>query len=164
MPFSYYNKLNAKEKQVYRISQTVALPRIPDNYRLGFIVSSIKDSLRKEERERVEFFCEKLLINLCEIMGVPFVKVKILRERPANSYGELHGIYYPQRGILPAMIMVWMRTSKRKKVVAPRTFMRTLLHEFCHHLDYELYKLPYSFHTEGFYRRESDLLYQIMGE
>jgi len=33
----------------------------------------------------------------------------------------------------------------------------------CHHLDYELYRLPETFHTEGFYKRESSLYYQITG-
>jgi hypothetical protein len=45
-----------------------------------------------------------------------------------------------------------------------RTFLRTLLHEVCHHLDYDLLRLPDSFHTEGFYKRESSLLKQILGE
>jgi hypothetical protein len=31
------------------------------------------------------------------------------------------------------------------------------VHEFLHHLDYEHFKLPETFHTEGFYRRESSL-------
>jgi len=35
------------------------------------------------------------------------------------------------------------------------------MHEFCHHLDYELLKLPDSFHTQGFYQRESSLIGQI---
>jgi hypothetical protein len=46
--------------------------------------------------------------------------------------------------------------------VAFRTFLRTLLHEIVHHLDYELLKLADSFHTEGFFRRESSLFRQIV--
>ena len=41
---------------------------------------------------------------------------------------------------------------------------RTALHEFCHHLDYELLRFPDSFHTDGFYKRESGLLHRLMGE
>ena len=48
-------------------------------------------------------------------------------------------------------------TAKRRQIVAFRTFLRTLIHELCHHLDYELFKLADSFHTEGFYKRENDL-------
>jgi len=54
-----------------------------------------------------------------------------------------------------------MRTAQRRQIVAFRTFLRTLLHELCHHLDYELLKLTESFHTEGFYQRESSLLNQL---
>jgi hypothetical protein len=57
-----------------------------------------------------------------------------------------------------------MRTAQRRQVVKFRTFLRTLLHELCHHLDYELLRLPDSFHTEGFYKRESSLLRQLLGE
>jgi hypothetical protein len=55
-----------------------------------------------------------------------------------------------------------MRTAKQKRVVAFKTFLRTLLHELCHHLDYELLKLPDSFHTDGFYKRESSLFHQLV--
>jgi hypothetical protein len=39
---------------------------------------------------------------------------------------------------------------------------RARLHELCHHLDYELLRLPDSFHTDGFFRRESSLLRQLV--
>ena len=38
-----------------------------------------------------------------------------------------------------------------------RSFLRTVVHEFLHHLDYEHFKFPETFHTEGFYKRESSL-------
>ena len=47
---------------------------------------------------------------------------------------------------------------------ADDSLAQMILHELCHHLDYELYKLPETFHTEGFYKRESSLYYQIRGE
>jgi hypothetical protein len=55
-----------------------------------------------------------------------------------------------------------MRTAAHKRVVAFRTFLRTLLHELCHHLDYDLLALPDSFHTEGFFKRESSLFKQLV--
>ena len=54
-----------------------------------------------------------------------------------------------------------MRTAHRVQVVKFKTFLRTLLHELCHHLDYQKFRLKDSFHTEGFYRRESSLLRQL---
>jgi len=55
-----------------------------------------------------------------------------------------------------------MRTAQRHQVVTFRTFFRTLIHELCHHLDYELLRLPESFHTEGFYKRESSIVHQLL--
>jgi hypothetical protein len=52
-----------------------------------------------------------------------------------------------------------MHTARRGQVVAFKTFLRTLLHELCHHLDYEHLNLPRSLHTDGFYKRESSLVY-----
>jgi hypothetical protein len=59
-------------------------------------------------------------------------------------------------------MQLWMRTAKRHQVVAFRTFLRTLLHELCHHLDYDCLGLKDSFHTQGFYQRESSLASQVL--
>ena len=56
-----------------------------------------------------------------------------------------------------------MRTHANEQVVAFRTFLRTLLHEVLHHLDYVHFHLPESFHTEGFFKRESSLVRQLLG-
>jgi hypothetical protein len=55
-----------------------------------------------------------------------------------------------------------MRTAQRRQVVAFKTFLRTLLHEIVHHLDYELLELEDSLHTEGFYKRESSLFHRLV--
>jgi hypothetical protein len=55
-----------------------------------------------------------------------------------------------------------MRTSEQKKVVRFKTFLRTLLHELCHHLDFTLFRLTDTYHTEGFFKRESSLVRQLV--
>ena len=87
--------------------------------------------------------------------------MQVLAIRPSSRYGELHGLYTndPPR---PPRIQVWMRTARHRRVVAFRTFLRTLLHEVGHHLDYHHLKLADSFHTEGFFKRESSLFYQLV--
>ena len=87
-----------------------------------------------------------------------------MHRRPSDDYGELHGLYEPPEGRSLAKITVWMRTAKKNDVVAFKTFLRTLLHELCHHLDYELLALEDSYHTQGFFKRESSLFHQIMGK
>jgi hypothetical protein len=88
------------------------------------------------------------------------VRVQVQGVRPSNRRGELHGLY-TQYGSGSDSIQVWMRTAKRGQVVAFRTFLRTLLHEVCHHLDYHHLHLRESYHTEGFFKRESSLFYAI---
>jgi len=63
-------------------------------------------------------------------------------------------------GVLVDSEQAW--DAARKDVVAFKTFLRTLIHELCHHLDYELYKMPETFHTEGFYKRESTLVSALL--
>ena len=83
--------------------------------------------------------------------------------RPSSSGSELHGLYTREEG-RPTRIQLWMRTAHHRRVVAFRTFLRTLLHELGHHIDYELLKLADSFHTEGFFKRESSLFKQLVPE
>lgn len=94
--------------------------------------------------------------------GVPRLGVVVLAARPSNHWGELQGLYEPNRR--PPRVTLWMRTASQRRVVAFKTFLRTLLHEVCHHLDYELLGLPDSFHTEGFYKRESSLFHQLVSD
>jgi hypothetical protein len=45
-----------------------------------------------------------------------------------------------------------------------RTFLRTVCHELLHHLDVTLFAMDDSFHTEGFFRRESSMVRTLLGE
>jgi hypothetical protein len=57
-----------------------------------------------------------------------------------------------------------MRTAARQQVVAFKSFLRTVVHELGHHLDYELFALEETFHTEGFYKRESSLANALLAQ
>src|SRR4026207_332738 len=54
-------------------------------------------------------------------------------------------------------LKVWMRTHAKKKPVAKKSFLRTVCHEVCHHLDFFVFDIDPSFHTTGFFRREAAL-------
>ena len=98
-------------------------------------------------------------------LGAPPVAVRVLERRPSNDWGELHGLYEPDEVTGgTARITLWMRTASKEQVVRFRTFLRTLTHELCHHIDYEHFKLPETFHTQGFYARESALVRDLLGE
>lgn len=164
MVFSYYRKLSASNKRIYRASDAIHGITVPEVEQLQSVIPRLAQALKREDREAVELLCRKLAKGITDRLAMPIVRVRVLAARPSASWGELHGLYEPVKGRTRAHITVWMRTAKQKRVVAFKAFLRTLLHELCHHLDYEHFKLDDSFHTEGFYKRESSLFHQLVTE
>ncbi|MEM9458155.1 MAG: hypothetical protein AAGF11_28530 [Myxococcota bacterium] len=125
-------------------------------------MEAIAQALRADDRRAVERACNRLSQHLCADLAVPSSPVKVLARRPADAGGELHGLYVrDEEG--RTLIRVWMRTAAHERVVAFRTFLRTVVHELCHHFDFEHLQLAESFHTQGFFQRESSLVHQLAG-
>lgn len=164
MVFAYYKRLTREQKRVYEASDRVVFVRLPRAETFQGRIEEISASLKGEKRKETEEACNRLISALAQILNVPDVRVQVLARRPSHSWGELHGLYEASDKGRRARMTVWMRTAQRRQVVAFRTFFRTLLHEFCHHLDFRLLNLTDSYHTEGFYKRESSLLHQLLGE
>ena len=161
MPFSYFQRLNRKQKEVYRLSDRITSVLLPDSPALTETVSTLERTLETGRRLAAERAAQTLVDRLTVALGVSPLRVRVLERRPSWSTGELHGLYRPNvRG--GDQVSVWMRTAGRAQIVKFRTFLRTVLHELCHHLDYERFGLADSFHTEGFYKRESSLLHQLL--
>jgi hypothetical protein len=163
MPFAYFDRLSPARQRIYLKSDAVERLDLPAGRPLHGLLQDLEVALRAESRDQVERLSQTLLSDLTARFKVPRVRVRVLAVRPSGNWGELHGLYEPFEDETPPLITVWMRTVARKQVVAFKTFVRTLLHELCHHLDYELLHLPETFHTEGFYKRESTLFQQIQG-
>lgn len=162
--FAYYNRLTRTQQRTYRRSDEVKVIRLPAPGKLRALVEDLAAALASEDLPRTQAVADGLLARLAAELRVPPLRAEVLAARPSRSWGELHGLYTPAEHGRAARATVWMRTAQRRQVVAFRTFLRTLLHELCHHLDYELLALPDSFHTEGFYQRESSLLHQLLDE
>ena len=163
MPFAYYARLTRAQQAIYRKSDGITEVRLARPADLHPLVGALDAALRTEDRRETQQATDRLIRGLTEALGIPPVKVEVLAARPHAKWGELHGLYTVERGKMPK-IQLWMRTAKQKRVVAFRTYMRTMLHEVGHHVDYALLRLPDSFHTEGFYKRESSLFYQLVPE
>jgi len=161
MPFAYYERLSRAQQKIYRDSDGVTELRLERSADLHPLVAALEAALGTETRAATQAATEALIHGLTEALGIPRVAVEVLAARPHAKWGELHGLYTVTAGRRPK-IQLWMRTAKHKRVVAFRTFLRTLLHEVGHHIDYTLLRLPDSFHTEGFYKRESSLFYQLV--
>ncbi|MFZ0959626.1 MAG: hypothetical protein WAO35_01880 [Terriglobia bacterium] len=108
--------------------------------------------------------CAAFLNVAADFYGVPRPGIRVLAARPLRVReggwaSELFGDYSPQTG----QIRVWMRTAVRKQVTSFGTFLSTLCHEFCHHLDYHCFHFPDSWHTRGFYERTAVLYHHAQG-
>jgi hypothetical protein len=161
MPFAYYSRLSKRDQAIYRQSASVTEIVLDQTDAAKQKTRLLQVALADGDRLRIQASAQALSDVILTQLGVCKLVVRVLAVRPSSARSELHGLYErTQRQ--PAVVRVWMRTAVHKRVVSFRTFLRTLVHELCHHLDYELYKLPDSFHTEGFFKRESSLVRQLL--
>ncbi len=163
MPTAWYQRLPRRQQAIYRASDGVDRVDLPDAAPLAARVPALRTALAAGDRAQVRAAAQALTDGIARALGVSRPRIAVLAVRPAQAGSELHGLYERAPGA-PAVIRVWMRTARERRVVAFRTFLRTLLHELCHHLDYEHLRLADSLHTPGFFRRESSLFRQLVPE
>ena len=163
MPFPYFDRLAPRQQAVYRQSDRVVTLPLPRPEELQPLAEALRLALAGDDRRDVERSARRLSAALLAQLRLPPLEVRVLAVRPRDRGGELHGLYtFGEKD--PPCIRVWMRTARHRQVVAFRSFLRTLLHELLHHLDYRHLRLADSFHTEGFFRRESSLFRQLVPE
>lgn len=161
---SFFRRLSAEQKREYdRSDARTALPLAPARA-LGEAASGLVAAMTTESPAAARRAAQRLVDEICTGLAARSPRralrpprVKVLRTRPRLAASEFHGLYTPfENG--ESEIKVWMFTAAHGQVVKPRTFLRTLLHEVCHHVDMTLLDLPNSLHTLGFHARESSLL------
>ncbi len=162
--FAYYDRLSRRDQRTYRQSDAIGAIALDDPAAFQDVVLWLDHALEGGSRVAVERAAGALCDAVTEALNVRPTTCRVLSTRPRERDGsELHGMYTPlDQG--DSLIEVWMRTAAKGQVVAFRTFLRTLVHELCHHLDYELLDLENTFHTPGFFQRESSLFKQLVGE
>lgn len=161
----FYRRLGPEQRREYdRSDARTRLPLRPSAV-LGAAGDAVVRALAAESPAGVRQAAQRLVDEICASLAAesrrrglePAPRVKVLRTRPRVAESEFHGLYTRfESG--ESEIRVWMRTAAQGKVVKPRTFLRTLLHEICHHVDMTVLDLPHSLHTLGFHARESSLL------
>jgi len=160
---TWYQRLPPALQRVAAQSDRVTWLPLDAGPALREAVGLLPEALRSERAAAVEALAQRIADGVCRGLGVPPLRVCVEGQRPHDRRGELHGIYVPANGGGRDRVTLWMRTAKRGQVVAYRTFLRTLLHELCHHLDYAYLRLADSLHTQGFYQRESSLFAALGG-
>jgi hypothetical protein len=160
--FAYYERLTRAQQRIYRDSDGVTSLRLPGAAELHPHVAALDAALLSEERLAVQAASQTLFTGLTRAFLIGPCRVEVLAARPHGRWGELQGLYTEDRRL--PRVQLWMRTARQRRVVAFRTYLRTLLHELGHHLDYRYLRLADSFHTQGFYQRESSLFHQLVPE
>lgn len=94
MPYSYYSKLKASDRAIYRRSDAIDCVPLPAGVaNLRPVVKRLKDSLAAEDRKAIEQAVRDLTANLLSLVEVRQVTIKVLAARPSDDWGELHGLY-----------------------------------------------------------------------
>jgi hypothetical protein len=159
--FAYFERLSPRDKAIYERSDAASAIPLPDPAPLRELASRVEAALATGKRARVASASTALATAMMAQLGVVGPKIHVREVRPQLDDGELHGLYTFSHEGKPPKLEVWMRTAAQGNVVRFRTFLRTLVHELVHHLDIVLLALEESFHTEGFFRRESSLVRQL---
>ena len=156
-------RLTPFQQRIYDRSVAISSIQLIPTPQLQEAALALEAALVSDDHPRVQALSQEVVTHICQRLGVRTVRIHVHGVRPSNRRGELHGLYTQYGGGSPSdSIQVWMRTAKRGQVVAFKTFLRTLLHEVCHHLDYTYLQLRESYHTQGFFQRESSLFHAIM--
>ena len=158
------HSLPPSRRRIYDRSNGITTIPLNPGLVLRQAVRELQGALARGDRRRVGDLSQRIADDVCASLRVPSLRVVVQGRRPLSRSGELHGLYTPGMDDRRDTVKVWMMTAKRGQVVAFRTFLRTLVHELCHHLDYTFLALPDSLHSDGFYARESLMMRRLMGE
>jgi len=146
-----------KARAAFEQSDSLVHLDVPQDGTLIAIAKSIESAMKAGATRTVHNSCAEFLTAASSFYKVRNCGVKVLAARPLrvreNWSTELFGDYDPAA----LVIRVWMRTAVKKEITSFGTFFSTLCHEFCHHLDLQLFKFPDSWHTRGFYQRTAVL-------
>src|SRR2546425_11657227 len=144
-------------------SEGIGTLDLPQDGCLLAIAKSIESAMKEGENADIRNACAEFLAATSEFYRTPNCNVRVLAARPLrvreNWATELFGDYNPET----MLIRVWMRTAVRKEITSFGTFLSTLCHEFCHHLDFQRFGFPDSWHTRGFYERTAALYHHARG-
>lgn len=152
-----------KYREAFLVSDRSTQLELPGDGRLVQIAASLEAAMKAGAAGETARACTDFLTAAAEFYRVPPCPVRVLAARPLRvreySTTELFGDYHPET----LLIRVWMRTAVRKEVTSFGTFLSTLCHEFCHHLDFHRFGFRNSWHTRGFYERTAVLYHHARG-
>lgn len=152
-----------KNRQFFLESDRLRSIVLPADGRLHRISQAIESAMELGSMGDVRRHSAEFVATVSDFYRVPKGDVQILAARPLRTRRcwrtELFGDYHPTT----MLIRVWMRTAVKKEITSFGTFLSTLCHEFCHHLDCRKFGFAGSPHTRGFYERTAMLYHHARG-
>lgn len=142
-------------KSNYEKSNSALKVKIPISAEAQRLTSLLLKS--KEEKDR-QSLGDELLDELADLAKIDIVNLKISeakqyhKKRNGKVAMKQYGYYKPGS----KYIYISNRTAVRGQILAPKTFLDTLLHEWIHHYDHQKLGLN-SIHSAGFYARLKDI-------
>ncbi len=150
-------------RQEYLRSDVLATLSLPSHDRLYTLALEVERALSSASTASLKSASSAFMAEAGRFYQVVPPKVRVLATRPLRVHEtgstELFGDY----DLVTAVIRIWMRTAVQRRVTSFGTFLSTLCHEFCHHLDVNLLGLPHTLHTRGFYARTAVLYHHCRG-
>ena len=155
--------LPRKNRASFLESDRIKTLNLPQDGQLPSITEFIKSAMKVGQSTGVRRACAQFLNAASEFYKLPACDIRVLAARPRRVRErwstELFGDYSPET----MLIRVWMRTAVRKEITSFGTFLSTLCHELCHHLDFQKFGFCDSWHTCGFYERAAVLYHHARG-
>jgi hypothetical protein len=146
------------ERQEYLRSEAMLAIKLPPAEPLRSVAKDLEAAMTSEDRKKIQSICNVIAKHVSDSFDVQSPKVRVLGLRPLEEgdrqVDELFGDY----DLETKLIRLWMRTAVLGKMTSYGTFLSTLCHELCHHLDVVHFDFENTFHTRGFYER-AGLLY-----
>ncbi len=142
-------------KSNYQKSNSITSVKFPISLLAKQTAEKILQSKTTVSRQKLG---DILFDELADGAGVDIVKLKISDTRQYHKryngriVSKQYGYYRPKSNY----IYIQNLTPARGQILAPKSFLNTLLHEWLHHYDIHKLRLN-SIHTKGFYLRLDSL-------
>ncbi len=130
---------------------------------LHVAIRLLGEALKEGNEDAIHEISNETIAELNLIYNLPPLKVHTGgKRRMTRSGGQYYGVYRTNgKQKKKYSTSVYSRTAKNQKYVAPKTFLRTLIHEWGHHYDKHKLGLKNTYHTKGFYERIKTIYDQL---
>lgn len=154
-----FGRSSRPDETYHRSQRATGLPVRPSVTARGLAERILHSGEDARERRRL---AQLLVDELSAEAGLSRVEVAVADKPQVHEHdgqrlqSKTYGYYrcwFEDGRVSRARIRIYHRTARLQKVITPKVFLNTLLHEWVHHYDFDGLRLARSPHTAGFYAR-----------